>query len=50
MADIIKLVPLGGLDEDGRDCYVLEINDSIFVLDCGAALPELTDIVRICLV
>ena len=42
MADIIKLCPLGGLDEDGRDCYVLEINNSIFVLDCGAALPDKT--------
>ena len=42
MSDIIKLCPLGGLDEDGRDCYVLEINNDIFVLDCGAALPDKT--------
>lgn len=42
MADIIKLCALGGLDEDGRDCYVVEINDDIFVLDCGASLPDKT--------
>ena len=42
MADIIKLCPLGGLDEDGRDCYVLEINNDIFVLDCGASVPDKT--------
>lgn len=42
MADIIKVCPLGGLDEDGRDCYVLEINNDIYVLDCGAALPDKT--------
>ena len=25
MADIIKITPLGGLDESGRDCYVVEV-------------------------
>jgi len=38
--DKIKVIALGGLDENGRDCYVVEINDDIFVLDCGTSLPD----------
>ena len=40
MADRIKICALGGLDEKGRDCYLVEINDDIFVLDCGCSLPD----------
>lgn len=40
--DIVKLCALGGLDENGRDCYVVEINDDIFVLDAGTSLPDKT--------
>ena len=42
MSDIIKICPLGGLDEKGRDCYVVEINDDIFVIDCGIVRPDKT--------
>ena len=42
MNDLVKVFALGGLDENGRDCYVIEINDDIFVLDCGTALPDKT--------
>lgn len=42
MADRIKVFALGGLDESGRDCYVVEINDDIFVLDAGISLPDKT--------
>lgn len=42
MPDRIKVFALGGLDEDGRDCYVVEINNDIFVLDAGNALPDKT--------
>ena len=42
MEDIIKVCALGGLDENGRDCYVVEINKDIFVLDAGLALPDKT--------
>ena len=31
----IKIFGLGGLDENGNNCYVIEIDDAIFVLDCG---------------
>ena len=42
MADIIKVLPLSGLDEKGRDCYIVEINNDIFVLDCGTVSPDKT--------
>lgn len=42
MSDLIKVFALGGLDENGRDCYVVEINNDIFVLDCGTSLPDKT--------
>ena len=42
MNDLVKVFALGGLDENGRDCYVVEINNDIFVLDCGTALPDKT--------
>ena len=31
----IKIFSLGGLDELGKNTYVIEINDDIFVFDCG---------------
>lgn len=38
----IKVFALGGLDEAGRDCYVVEINNDIFVLDCGLSFVDKT--------
>lgn len=40
MADLIKVGAIGGLDEDGRDCYFVEINDDIFIIDYGTSLPD----------
>ena len=31
----IKIVALGGLNENGKNTYVVEIDDKIFILDCG---------------
>lgn len=31
----IKIFSLGGLDENGKNTYVVEVDDSIFVFDCG---------------
>ena len=31
----IKIFGLGGLNENGKNCYVVEINDDIFVFDAG---------------
>lgn len=36
----IKIIPLGGVREEGKNIYVVEINNSIFVLDCGLVYPE----------
>lgn len=38
--DNIKIMALGGLDENGRDCYVIEINNDMYVVDAGASLPD----------
>ena len=40
MANKVKIFALGGLDEVGKNMYVLEINDDIFVFDAGSKLPE----------
>lgn len=31
----IKIFSLGGLDENGKNTYVVEVNESIFIFDCG---------------
>lgn len=31
----IKIFSMGGLDENGKNLYVVEVNDDIFVFDCG---------------
>ncbi|MDB8540811.1 ribonuclease J [Turicibacter sanguinis] len=35
----IKVFALGGLDENGKNLYVVEVNDKIFVLDAGLKYP-----------
>lgn len=36
----IRLMALGGLDEDGKNMYCIEINDDIFVVDAGLKYPD----------
>ncbi|MGY3750112.1 ribonuclease J [Vagococcus acidifermentans] len=36
----IKIVPLGGVRENGKNNYVVEVGQEIFVLDCGLKYPE----------
>ena len=36
----IKLITLGGVRENGKNLYVAEVDDSIFVLDVGLKYPE----------
>ncbi len=31
----IKIHAIGGLDENGKNCYVVEVNDNIYIFDCG---------------
>ena len=35
----IKILALGGLDEDGKDLYIIEINNDIFVFNAGFKYP-----------
>ncbi|MEE5987907.1 ribonuclease J [Ligilactobacillus equi] len=36
----IKIVPLGGVRENAKNMYAVEIDDRIFILDCGLKYPE----------
>lgn len=36
----IKIIPLGGVRENGKNLYVVEVNDEIFVLDVGLKYPD----------
>lgn len=40
MEDKVKIFALGGLDEDGKNCTVVEINDEIYVVSCGVKYPD----------
>ncbi len=36
----VKIIPLGGLHEIGKNMTVIEYRDEIVVIDCGLAFPE----------
>ena len=36
----IKIIALGGVRENAKNLYIVEINDSIFILDAGLRYPE----------
>ncbi|MDR0691151.1 MAG: ribonuclease J [Streptococcaceae bacterium] len=36
----VKIIPLGGVRENGKNAYIIEVDDNIFVLDCGLKYPE----------
>lgn len=36
----IKIIPIGGVRENGKNMYIAEVDDAIFVLDCGLQYPE----------
>ncbi len=40
MAEKLKIIPLGGLDEIGKNCTVLEYGKDMIVVDCGVSFPE----------
>ena len=35
----ISFFALGGQDERGKNCYVLEINNNVFIINCGVLVP-----------
>ncbi len=40
MAEKLKIIPLGGLNEIGKNMTVLEYGKDMIVIDCGIAFPE----------
>lgn len=38
--DKIRIFALGGLDEDGKNCYVIDIDDQWFVIEAGVKYPD----------
>ena len=35
----IKVVALGGMDEMGKNCYVIEVNNDAFIIEAGLKYP-----------
>lgn len=40
--DTLRIIPLGGLGEIGRNMAVFEINGRLLIIDCGVLFPEET--------
>ncbi|MDD4066195.1 MAG: ribonuclease J, partial [Bacilli bacterium] len=40
MSNKVKIFALGGLDENGKNMYCVEINNDIFVMEAGMKYPE----------
>ena len=36
----VKIIPLGGLNEIGKNMTVFECSNDMFILDCGLAFPD----------
>jgi ribonuclease J len=40
MSNVLRILPLGGVGEIGKNMYVFEYGDEIVVIDCGLMFPE----------
>ena len=40
MAEKLRIIPLGGLDEIGKNCTVVEYGKDMIVIDCGVGFPD----------
>lgn len=43
----IKIMALGGVRENGKNLYIAEVNEHIFVLDAGAKYQKMNNLVWI---
>ena len=39
-SDVLKIIPLGGLGEIGRNMMVYEFDEQLLIVDCGLMFPE----------
>ncbi len=42
MNDKIRIVALGGLDEDGKNCLLVDVSGEVYVVGCGLRYPDRT--------
>ncbi|TLQ04962.1 ribonuclease J [Pediococcus stilesii] len=40
MSNTVKIIPFGGVRENGKNMYAVQIHDDIYILDCGLKYPE----------
>ncbi len=40
LSESLKVIPIGGLDEIGKNMTVLEYKDRILIIDCGMSFPD----------
>ena len=40
--DTLRIIPVGGLGEIGRNMTVFEINGKLLIVDCGVLFPKST--------
>ena len=40
----IRIMALGGLDEDGKNMTLVEIDEDILIIDCGLKYPDTTSL------
>ena len=40
MTEVLRVLPLGGIGEIGKNMTVFEYGDEIVVIDCGLMFPE----------
>lgn len=42
--DQVRIFALGGLDENGKNMYIVEVNESIFIIEAGLKYPDTTQL------